>query len=242
MEIVSRPSLETILHPQEPARRDKREYAFIARKILSATGYPVAVINYRLTPDANKDPAHRHPIHAQDLLDFLSFIVDWKDPPCAFDASRLVLIGHSCSAHMISCILLDSNDPLLQPPPHVLCAVKAVITSEGIYDIDNLLKRFPTYRDWFIEPTFGPLDSYNKFSVLNFPPRQHSSPIRWLLLHSKGDTLVDMGQTIAMHEYLARSEIIHAEIDTCSLIDEHNDVLQTDVYAEIIKNFIYTLQ
>ncbi len=159
-----------------------------------------------------------------------------------FDASKLVLIGHSCSAHMISSIVLNSDEPLLESPPHLLSAVKGVITSEGIFDIDDLLRSFPNYRDWFIEPTFGPFESYNKFSVVGLPLRQHSLSLRWLLLHSKGDTLVDVGQTMAMYKYLTKLDSIHVELDMDSLVDEHNDILRTDGYVEIIKKFVYSVE
>jgi len=242
-------TVELICNPKKhtqlilPFREDKSEHADLARKILNAAACPVAVPNYRLTPNANKDPAYRHPIHTDDLLHFLQFIIGWKDPPCLFDASKLVLLGHSCSAHMISSIVLDSDHwPLLDSPPlRVLSAVKGIITSEGIFDIDDLLKSFPNYRDWFIEPTFGPLESYKKFSVVNLPPRHPSLSVRWLLLHSKGDTLVDIGQTMAMYKYLTKLDSIHVELDTDSLVDEHNDILQADEYVEIIKKFVHPL-
>jgi len=86
-------------------------------------------------------------------------------------------------------------------PPQILESTRAVVLSEGIYDLDSLLQSFPKYREWFIEPTFG-AGSYSKFSILNSRLR-HGAGFPWLLIHSAGDTLVDVLQTTEMHIHLS---------------------------------------
>jgi len=113
--------------------------------------------------------------------------------------------------------------------------------SEGIYDMDLLLEHFPAYRDWFIEPAFGPHESFVQFSTTRLSLR--NSTIRWLIIHSKGDTLVNMAQSKAMYQRLCElyeSEAAsHVAFDT-ELDGEHNDILHGDTYIQIIKHFILT--
>ena len=177
-------------------------------------------------------------MHAQDLLDFLHFISDWKST--RYDMSRLVLIGHSCGAHMLSSIFLESKEPHLVPSSHLLSSVKVIILSEGIYDVDLLLESFPTYRQWFIEPTFGALESYAQFSVTKFAFRPLSS-FRWILLHSKGDRLVDVKQTAAMYDHLKSLDHGCVKINTDELEEGHNEMLKTDTYVNIVKKYIGSL-
>ena len=241
MEIVSEICCLLILiaHLSPSCREDKRDHAQLALNLVTATACPVAVPNYRLTPSANEDPQFRHPMHAEDILHFLQFVTGWQDPPCSFDNRSIFLIGHSCSAHMLSSILLDSSSvtPSLTPSQEVLDSVKGLILSEGIYDIDALLATFPTYRDWFIQATFGPSDSYAKYSVLGYTLRSPSST-SWLLLHSSGDTLVDIGQTDAMHKHLQELYPQGIFINTSDLKEEHNSIFRTDIYVKIVSDFI----
>ncbi|KIM49217.1 hypothetical protein M413DRAFT_60460, partial [Hebeloma cylindrosporum] len=140
-------------------------------------------------------------------------------------------------AHMLSSIFLDSDSvtPSLSPQPALLSAVRAIIMSEGIYDLDALLLRFPTYRDWFIEPAFGPSQSYASFSVLKYPLRNHS--ISWLILHSRGDSLVDLPQSTSMHTHLSELDPDRSFINTHDLVGEHNDILRSPVYVDLVKDF-----
>jgi len=201
-----------------------------------ATSYPVAIPNYRLSP-ATGDPVFVHPAHTQDLLQFLNFIFSHPSP--AFDPHNLILIGHSCSAHMLACIFLDSSaiSPLLSPSPELLHSVKGIIMSEGIYDIDMIITSFPKYREWFIQRAFGIAESYNQFSVLNYPSRPSSSGISWLLLHSKGDTLVDQLQTDTMYDHLSQLPPHKVFRNVNDLVEEHNDILRVGRYVELVSQF-----
>jgi len=189
-------------------------------------------------------------MHAEDLCAFFHFVIDSaKESRVPYDPERIIVIGHSCSAHIIACILLDSSDPRIVPSPRLLDAVKAVVLTEGIYDLDKLLETFPAYQEWFIEPAFGPPGEggYRRFSAVEFPPRQRDGEseaappkTRWLLLHSKGDTLVDTPQTTAMYAHLKhlypQNGVV--ELNTDDLEDEHDALLATDGYVEIVKKFV----
>lgn len=207
---------------------DKSDFSSLARS-LCLQGFVVLVPNYRLTPHVT------HPSHAQDILDCLTFFLSWQPPPgvdCG-DRSRLYLIGHSCSAHMLGSIFLDS--PLFVPSQQLLHSVQAIILSEGLYDLDLLLQKFPNYRQWFIEPAFGSHASYAEFSVTKLPPR--TSAIKWLIIHSKGDTLVDMTQSLEMYRHLSSTQATQVVLNT-QLDGEHDEILHSDAYIQIVSQFV----
>jgi hypothetical protein len=169
-------------------------------------------------------------------LQFLNFILTHPSP--AYDPGNLTLIGHSCSAHMQSSIFLDSSavTPSLSPSLELLHSVKAIIMSEGIYDLDLFLINFPETREWFIKRAFGIAESYPQFSVLTYPTRP-SSTISWLLIHSKGDTLVNQIQTDAMYDHLFQlcPQNVFRNVD--DLIEDHNDIPSSDRYVKLISQF-----
>ncbi|TFK42675.1 Alpha/Beta hydrolase protein [Crucibulum laeve] len=239
------PPLICFVHGGAWRSEDKKDHSDLARKLVSFTNYAVAVPNYRLSQ--GPENAIRHPAHAEDILSFLNFLMTWIGPsshPPVYDSRSLILMGHSCSAHMLSSVFLDSSSkfPSLQPTLTLLRAVKAIIMSEGIYDIDLLLSRFPDYRDWFIEGAFGKWDSYATFAAI-YPLR--NSDIHWLIIHSKGDTLVDLSQSMAIYnhlrqQYAAKSDT-HVSSNTDSLEEDHNDILNGDEFVKIVGDFVLHL-
>ena len=141
---------------------------------------------------------------------------------------------------MLSSIFLDSSavTPSLSPSPELLHSVKAIIMSEGIYDLDILITSFPKYRQGFIHRAFGIAESYSQFSVLTYPTRP-SSAISWLLLHSKRDTFVDQIQTDLMYDHLFQlcPQNVFRNVD--DLTEEHNDILRGDHrYVELISQYV----
>ncbi|KAF8078038.1 Alpha/Beta hydrolase protein [Lyophyllum atratum] len=225
---------------------DKGDHKKLARNLAAATGFPVAVPNYRLTPRDPPDDDHfRHPGHAEDALQALTFLITWQGPPAVgplYDPNRLYLMGHSCSAHMLTSIFLDSSSitPTLTPPSSLVQAVQKIVMSEGIYDLDLLLTSFPQYRDWFVGPTFGRRESYAPFSTTAFP--LIDTHIKWLIVHSKGDTLVNLSQSEAIYRHLCEIHGGDASTrvyrNTDQLVDEHNDILLGFEFVAIVKDFI----
>ena len=78
--------------------------------------------------------------------------------------------------------------------------VRGFIGLEGIYDISNLVKVWPSYRSAFIQAEFGkdetkwPLASPTRLTLKSKSP--------WLLIHSDADELVDVAQTTDFEKHL----------------------------------------
>ena len=228
---------------------DKAQHAQLARNLALRTGLAVAVPNYRLTP---RQPAPqtelRHPVHAEDVLAALHHLVTTDDPRILFNKQALFLIGHSCGAHILTSIFLDSSlsTPSLTPSPQLLEATKAVIASEGIYDLDLLIRNFPDYKAWFVANAFGELSSYSSVSTTTFPLRSNSSHVRWLIVHSRGDTLVDLVQSEVIYSHLLSCYAVHegsarVSKDWETLSQDHHEALQSEAFLGIVAEFIKPL-
>ncbi|KAF7984035.1 hypothetical protein HWV62_17553 [Athelia sp. TMB] len=137
---------------------------------------------------------------------------------------------------MIAALLLES--PGIAPPLEVLRAVRGAALSEGIYDLDALLARFPAYRAWFVAPAFPPGD-LAPFAATTHPLRAGAERARWLLLHSAGDTLIDAGQSEGMYAHLCAIAPGRVDRDFGSLTREHDEILRGDeVYVELVADFV----
>ncbi|KAF7969032.1 hypothetical protein HWV62_28654 [Athelia sp. TMB] len=137
---------------------------------------------------------------------------------------------------MIAALLLDS--PGIAPAEEVLRAVRGAALSEGIFDLDALLARFPAYRDWFVAPAFPP-GALAPFAATAHPLRPASEGTRWLLLHSAGDTLIDAAQGEGMYAHLCAIAPGRVDRDFASLTREHDEILRGDeVYVELVADFV----
>jgi hypothetical protein len=220
---------------------DKAEYNQLARNLVSKTNCSVAIPNYRLT--SSEDDSLHHPAHAEDLLLFLEFIITWKGlgglATTSYDFQRIYLIGHSCSAHMLTSIFLDSSSitPTLTPSPSLLRSVQGIAMSEGIYDLELLVKHFPSYQGWFVTPVFGDEKPLSCFSITTYALRDLSTHIRWLIIHSAGDQLVNLPQSETIFNHLSESyghlagQFVYKNFD--KLTGGHNDILTQDIHIEM---------
>lgn len=210
------------------------------------TGFPAILPNYRLTPKESTDGSQfQHPGHAEDILQLLDFLMTWEGPTAVgrvYDPQNIYLMGHSCGAHMLASIFLDSSliSPSISLSPQILKSVRCIIMSEGIYDIDTLIARFPSYRTWFIEAAFGDKPSYSEYSVTRLALR--TKLIRWLVIHSQGDTLVDTAQSEIMYKHLRElygtSADCFVTMDVDQLHADHNAILEEEVFVELVGDFI----
>ncbi|KAF8447590.1 alpha/beta-hydrolase, partial [Boletus edulis BED1] len=236
-------ALVCFIHGGAWRAEDKADYAILARNLALSTGFPVALPNYRLTPrDPTPDNHLHHPAHAEDLLRFLEFVLSWHEENGGCLASRpskLFLIGHSCSAHMLCTIFsrMPVDSESVCPSDELVQSTAAIIMSEGIYDIDLLLSSFPGYKTWFIDNTFGRRDSHENASAIEATIDPRAPHIHWFVIHSKGDTLVDERQSQGMYDsFRGKSCLVSKSFDV--LEDEHNDILKSPQYIEIINRYI----
>jgi hypothetical protein len=115
-----------------------------------------------------------------------------------------------------------------------------VFLSEGIYDIDLLLAKYPTYSE-FIHGAFGQHDSYKAMSPAHYQLRGET-PIYWLVVHSKGDKLVNEEQAESLWDYLwelydrRAHEFVEADWERLTL--GHHEVLQDPDFAAMVAQFV----
>jgi hypothetical protein len=209
------------------------------------------VPNYRLTPvnPTPEDTLH-HPAHTEDILLFLSYLLTWPEPIASLISSdeppKIYLIGHSCSTHMLACIFLDTTSitPSLSPSTNIMQAVKGIICSEGIYDMDRLVAAFPSYLDLFVINAFGHHVSYADYSPVHYALRDDTQHIPWLIIHSKGDTLVPIDQSRTMHSHLVdlyqKAEMSADEFvkENMDVLEQDHDEIYTDEYVQMVTSFI----
>ena len=244
-------------HSLNPARlhsEDKTDHVDLARRIALETHCAVAVPNYRLSPrnpatESGDRGAVRHPEHAQDVLHALEFLHTHgrgttNEPllSAAYNPSKIVLIGHSCGAHILASILVEVSHHELSPSAGLLAAVRGAITTEGIFDIELLLQDFPTYGVWFIDIAFGGRKNYRDVSVTHFRERKC---LPWLLVHSRGDDLINLAQSRAMHDWIVESRQSNGEESDVGVEtewerfnDEHDAVLQNPELVKRIALFV----
>jgi acetyl esterase/lipase len=232
---------------------DKSEHHTLARNLVEATGFAVALPNYRLShrqPTAI-EPSFRHPGHVDDIVSALITIHSWEPPSTTalrLNHTSMHLVGHSCGAHMVCAILMEARVPGAGPtrplPETIWSTIQTATIAEGIYDLDLLLVMFPKYQ-YFVENTFGeredqPGSSLTKFSVTQFVLPENSV-VRWFVVQSTGDTLVDVNQAEAMISHLEASHktsSTHVFQDISTLNADHDAVLQTKEFARLVAAFI----
>jgi len=232
---------------------DKSEHHILARNLVEATGFAVAIPNYRLSPrqPTTIEPPFRHPGHVDDIVSALITIHSWEPPSTTalrLNHTSMHLIGHSCGAYMISAILMEARVPGAGPtwplPETVHSTIQTATIAEGIYDLDLLLVLFPKYQ-YFVEDAFGereaqPGSSFTKFSVTQFVLAKNSM-IRWFVIQSTGDKLIDVNQAEAMISHLEASHktpTTHVFQDISTLNADHDAVLQTKEFALLVADFV----
>ena len=214
------PSHYVYVHGGLWCARDKAEYANVARALLAPplSALSVSIVNYRLTTGAVfKDNPHPHPTHTLDMIHALSTLFGGDSestqrtqsnelPACLpFVSGSVVLLGHSCGAHMLSLSVL-SSPPLIHDT--LLRRVRAIIGIEGMYALTVYAADFP---DWQgeIARTMG--DDVSLWPDVVDVHRDSSSTstatapppdIAWLIIHSIKDTYVNTTQAQLMHSYL----------------------------------------
>lgn len=176
------PPLLVFVHGGAWQTGDKSDYVSLG-KTFAEQGIVTAVLNYRLAP------LIRHPGHAEDLAAALAQLANDAK---GFDPKRIYVMGHSAGAHM--CAYLAANPSLLlKAGMKQEDFPKGFIGLEGIYDVPNLVQKWPKYKDQFVTNAFGPEQS---FWAQSSPTREKIQlKSKWLLVQSTADELVDKAQS-----------------------------------------------
>lgn len=172
---------------------DKKDYEGMGKAFANA-GIAVAVVNYQLSPKV------QHPKHIEDVAFAYGHLANNVQ---GFDPKRIFVMGHSAGAHMCGLMAADP-DMLMRVGTNKDHYPKGMIGLEGIYDIPNLVKVWPAYKDGFIEKAFGKEIQWVAASPARYPLRLKRP---WLLVHASGDELVDMDQTKHFVDQLKMQEI-----------------------------------
>jgi acetyl esterase/lipase len=195
------PSLFIYIHGGAWISGDKSQYRPLGFA-LAAQGVAVAIINYRLSGDGTESVLH--PAHAQDA----AAAVAWLRKHAAeygYDANRVFLGGHSAGAHMTALLAYDAG--LLAAAGEKPDSLRGFIGIEGIYDLNQLVHRFPSYRVDFLQLAFGSDEAlWRSASPQNLVGS--AAPRRpWLLIHSREDELVDLEQSQKFRQVLEKQSI-----------------------------------
>lgn len=181
----SAPPLFVYIHGGAWVSGDKRQYADLG-EALARRGVVVAVINYRLSGEGGV----RHPAHAQDAAVAVSWLRKHAGE-LGFDRSRMFVGGHSAGAHIAALLAYDPS--LLAAVGERPDMIRGYVGLEGIYDLNELVRRFPSYRVDFLQVAFGGDEAAWRLASPQHMNIAHRRP--WLLVHSQHDELVDVEQS-----------------------------------------------
>jgi acetyl esterase/lipase len=148
---------------------------------LKARGLCTVLVDYRLAPE------YEHPAPVEDLDSAIAKLK--KNPPEGCDPGRIFLSGHSAGAHMIAFWATKHADP----------SVIGFIGIEGIYNIPELVAKWPAYEDQFITSEFG---NKTKWKAASPALQRLKNRAPWLIIHSKLDELVDTAQSSGFQKHL----------------------------------------
>ncbi|KAJ1958040.1 hypothetical protein EC988_000518 [Linderina pennispora] len=168
---------------------DKSESSTLAKGLveLSRDRLAVAVINYRLS--VRGDPATMHPMHLNDTVSAVEFLVAGQYPGSdRVDTGSVYLVGHSAGAQLAGALVLQE---------HVFALgrrIRGVVGVGGIYNLDGLLQAYPSYSD-FVDMAFAK-DQYGEASpyVLAENKLAEAAHIRFLVANSTTDELIGSDQ------------------------------------------------
>ncbi|KAG2222633.1 hypothetical protein INT45_008297 [Circinella minor] len=246
---ISKSPLLVFIHGGAWRSEDKADHVPLAQQLV-AHGFPVALINYRLSlyEEDNKDkklpPKVQHPMHIQDAKEAIDFLIQYGEKEACFNASKIYLIGHSAGAHIAMMLTLDPEYNCCETNQKVL----GVIGAQGIYDIDLLSQDYPDYD--FVPQAFGPDRSkYSIASPVTKKPMTKKIPAM-LLVHSLDDTLINVGQANAMVNHLKdianeKNDIknnIIIELDKTSVKGDHYEMLYSKEFVDTIIHFVQKTQ
>ena len=174
----------------------KKEYYRFVGKLFSNEGYTTIIPDYRVYPEV------KFPSFVEDVANAVRWIhtnMNLKN-----DNRRLILIGHSAGAHIVSLLALDPN--YFKEVGIDRSVLRGWVGLSGPYNFNPLAIRY-------IRPIFeSVIDDINKARPISFasvkaPPG--------MLIHGKRDRLVSRNNSLALYKALtgAGSKIDYVSID-----------------------------
>ncbi|KAF9567481.1 Kynurenine formamidase [Mortierella alpina] len=255
-------SLIVFVHGGAWRTGDKSGFVDLAKNLAESTRDIVAVVNYTLSLADIKDdptsvqPRAQHPKHVQDVARALGYLYHHhqaKKTHGGYNPDQMYLVGHSAGGQITGLLALRP-DLYLEPVEAELGlrkgslhkAIRGVIGVEGIYNVDKLLKTWPSYCDFVIQG-FG----QDPLALIQGSPDGQPALAsgtdffelsRYAVIHSNQDELVDPAQAKDYHTYLQsvagtlkRDRVVIEFGDWGS----HDDMLQTAQFTKTITKYIH---
>jgi acetyl esterase/lipase len=172
---------------------------------LASNGIICILAEYRLTEKSN--PGIVHPDHCDDVKKGLDCSIKELEKLQQWNG-ELYLGGHSAGAFM-TCFVLSQSKPDDR--------IKGWIGIEGIYSIEKLAEKYPSYVDWFLIHVFP---NQTDWPLLTLSPPSVPSYV----LHSEEDELVDFS--------LINDFVQQKSVKVVKLMGNHDDVLTSDLLFE----------
>jgi arylformamidase len=180
-----------------------------------AQGYGFASINYRLVPAAAVEQ------QAQDVADALAYLIR-QAVPLGFDATRVVLMGHSAGAHLSA--LVGTDLQYLKKAGLGPKSLRGVVPLDGAcYDVPRQIAE----GGGFMQDTYQQAFGGEKQRQLELSPTHHAAAPNapaFLILHVQrvdgaaqskafGEALTKSGTQVEVRGFEGRGLQGHAEIN-----------------------------
>ncbi|KAM0748377.1 alpha/beta-hydrolase [Meredithblackwellia eburnea MCA 4105] len=211
--------------------------------LLQTTGFPLALLEYRLAP------GHLHPTQMIDILAGLLVLTNPALLPQEefhqrWDRENIYLIGHSAGAFMaLTTVQVPPTGvtPSFTVPESIRSSIKGIIAVDGIYDLPDLLKEYPTYH-YFVDDAFGK----DEVVLANESPSNWSFPPgaipRILVLHSREDELLSLRQPTLYAAQMAKLKdsgmAVEVEVDFATLKGGHEACVRSPELAQAVARWV----
>ncbi|GAA5951276.1 hypothetical protein JCM3765_002432 [Sporobolomyces pararoseus] len=176
-------------------------------KVIKLTQLPLAVVEYRLSPEVS------HPQHILDVISGLSLLtssnlLDCEQGIAKWDRSNLSLAGHSVGAFLCCQLSLSPPSTLksFSVPSKIRKSIRGIMIIAGIYDLNDMLIEYPDYSDWTGDAMGLDKEVLEKESVSNWSlfEDEEGKRMKVFLVSGKEDELVSERQADLMVKQLKR--------------------------------------
>ncbi|KAJ3258292.1 Kynurenine formamidase [Boothiomyces macroporosus] len=222
-------SIAFLVHGGAWCTGDRKDLGPLATE-LANRGVVTATAGYRLTTKDGKSEIVA-PMHTQDVADGLTMLHDRIKEYIHFQPSGVVLHGHSAGAHITGLISLQSG----WVSDTVASWIKRNVSSEGIFCIEQLLKEYPSYGDWFLFHAFPDRSTWDRYSLYKKPFRK----IPQTIVHSEQDSLLRYALSDEYFKHVSEipgsdSHLLHGY--------DHDEVLQAKEFYDLLSGYFVLIQ